>query len=371
MMRHEYTLYGSRMSYFAAKLRSYLNYKGIEYREKPFSVYDVRWRLPRKTGSPGIPALQSDSGEWLSDTTIIIDTLEARHPAHSITAATPVQTIASMLIEAWCDDVWLPVAVHTRWSNPENYPLFRREVGSGLAPGAPVFVQNWVVDNTAARFVRSKMRNLGIIPAQIELLEHWTHSMLDSLEWHFSNHEYLFGPRPTIADFALIGPLYGHLYTDPVPRRELIEPRPALKAFIERAHIGQHSVDAPTSQEEIPQSLEPIINTIFEEFFPMVETIAEKLRALVTNQSLVAGDSIPRFIQGVSFPMSSETYTRDGLSYSLWMMQRIKTLHAGLPEDDKAAVARWLAAMGRPKALDIDLGPDLTLDGLGVRLSAK
>ena len=103
----------------------------------------------------------------------------------------------------------------------------------------------------------------------------------------------------------------------------------------------------------------------------MVETIAEKVRALVSDQSLLTGDSIPRFIQGVKFPMLTEIYARDGLSYSLWMMQRIRKRHAGFPEDDKAAVARWLAATGRPKALDIDLGPDLTLDGLGVRLSAK
>ncbi|MBK6559244.1 MAG: hypothetical protein IPG16_19255 [Comamonadaceae bacterium] len=37
-------------------------------------------------------------------------------------------------MEAWGDEWWIPMAMHTRWTYPENYALFEREAGSALLP---------------------------------------------------------------------------------------------------------------------------------------------------------------------------------------------------------------------------------------------
>ncbi|MBK6559245.1 MAG: glutathione S-transferase C-terminal domain-containing protein [Comamonadaceae bacterium] len=39
--------------------------------------------------------------------------------------------------------------------------------------------------------------------------------MLDLLDAHFAQHRFLFGERPTLGDFGLVGSMYGHLGRDP------------------------------------------------------------------------------------------------------------------------------------------------------------
>ena len=41
--------------------------------------------------------------------------------------------------------------------------------------------------------------------------------LLAALEAHFAVHDYVLGGLPSLADFALLGPLYAHLFRDAVP----------------------------------------------------------------------------------------------------------------------------------------------------------
>ena len=45
-----------------------------------------------------------------------------------------------------------------------------------------------------------------------EAIERSFEALLDLLTEHFMAHEYLLGDRPCLADFAMMGPLYAHLY---------------------------------------------------------------------------------------------------------------------------------------------------------------
>jgi glutathione S-transferase len=372
-MKQQYRLYGAQVSHFTGKLRGYLNYKSLEYQEKVPTIYDMLNRFPKKVGASVMPVIETRGGEWLADTTEIIEELETRHPSPSIRPTTPRQTIAAMLFEAWCDDFWMPVSLHTRWSYPENYPLFRSELGKGFLPFAPGFLQNYLVDKTAASKMRDALVRMGVVPEQFELLDRWIHNMLDMLEQHFSQHGYLFGGRPTIADYGLLGSMYGHLSRDPWPKRELIAPRPNLKAYIERLHRGDSTGYGASGElpadDEIPATLLPIFELIFREFYPLLAKTVDSVNEFIEEKGLQKGDKLPRMIKRVTFPMGDGEYTRFALTYPLWMMQRIQKHLRQLPDSDRASVKEWFASMSQADLAEMDFGPDLERVGLGVRLA--
>jgi hypothetical protein len=76
--------------------------------------------------------------------------MEARFPEPSIFPRTPCRLFVSNLLEAWADEWWVSVAMHTRWSNQENYTLFQKEAGDHLLPYAPRAIKNMAVDRVAS-----------------------------------------------------------------------------------------------------------------------------------------------------------------------------------------------------------------------------
>lgn len=159
-----------------------------------------------------MPALKCKDGVWLWDTPLIIEEMEKRHPQPSILANTPVQKFVSKLFQNWMYDVGVPIALHTRWSYPENYEkLNREEAGKNLLPYMPGIIRNKIVDKALSNRMSEKLPNMGVTPDQIPLLEKWATHILDLLDVHLSQYDYVLGGRPTVADYALLGLMQGHL----------------------------------------------------------------------------------------------------------------------------------------------------------------
>ena len=55
------------------------------------------------------------------------------------------------------------------------------------------------------------------LPDRLPAFEEIYLDALRVLETHFTTTPYLFGGLPSMADFSLMGPLFGHLARDPVP----------------------------------------------------------------------------------------------------------------------------------------------------------
>ena len=368
-MKNQYVLHGWHLSFFSGKLRAYMRYKGLDFEDKPVNAYDLTVRIPKKTGAVVMPVLQTNQGEWLQDTTVTIDTLEQRHPTPSVVPATPVQRVAALLIETWADEWWVPIAMHYRWSFPENYPLFERDAGKALLPIAPNVVRKRLVKNAIAGKMRSYLPGVGVVQEQFDLMERWTKQILDLLELHFAEHDYLFGGQASVADFALVGPMYGHLNRDPAPKRELLDPRPKLQAWVDRVHGGDKAKGALLADDQIPETLRQVLAAIFNEFLPMVTEIAKQLSRYVENNGGQPGDKIPRTLAEITFPMADGRFTRSAMPYTLWMVQRIQSQVAEWPASDQASVNQWLATMGQPNLQAINLGPKLERSALATRLA--
>ena len=344
-MSDVYTLYGWHLSYFTGKALCYLRYKQVPYEHKAVDMFTLMWRIQRKTGAAVMPVMVTPQGEWINDSSRIIDHVEAGAPGPSIHPATPVQRFASYLMEAWGDEWWIPLAMHTRWTYPENYALFEREAGSALLPFLPGFAQRRAVKRVAAT-LRGMLPAVGARPEQFAVMDTWMAGMLDLLNVHFAQYRFLFGDRPTLGDFGLVGCMYGHLGRDPWPARELVAPRQHLRAWIDRMArperpSGAASAPALLANDRIPPTLTPVFQAIAQEFVPLLQGINEQVRAKLANWP--PGKLLPRRLDDVEVPMGPGRFRRVALPYSLWMAQRTLDVYRGMNPVEQQQVRAWLA----------------------------
>jgi len=113
-MANPHRIFGSEMSPYSVKVRSYFRYKGIPHRwivrnSESESEYRKFAKLPL------IPAVATPSGEGLQDSTPIIEQLESRHPEPSIHPGDPALAFLSALLEEYGDEWGNKPMFHYRW----------------------------------------------------------------------------------------------------------------------------------------------------------------------------------------------------------------------------------------------------------------
>lgn len=371
-MSNAYVLYGWHLSYFSGKVRCYLQHNHVAFADTPVDFWTLTRRIKPRFGIPVMPVVVTPKGEWLQDSSAIIDRLEKELADRSVIPAAPVQRFAAYLLETWGDEWWMPIAMHTRWSYPENYALFEQDAGQALLPRFPRIMQRMAVAHVA-RLLRSYLPRVGIVPEQFAIMDGWTARTLDQLEAHFASNAYLLGSKPTIGDFGLIGPMYGHLGRDPWPRRELIAPRPHLRAWIDRmANVAPPDLRDLPQDDSLPASLTPILRLIVDEFLPMAEAINVEVAKEVakTPGSVSRQPLLPRGLGPITHPMGDARFQRTALPFTLWKMQRVLDVYAAMTPAEQRAVRAWLKTLGGERLLDMKI-PRLRRVGVLVGLDEE
>lgn len=351
-MSRPYLHYAWQLSYFSGKTRCYLRYKNIPYVEKRLDFYTLTRRIKTKTGAAVMPVVVTPEGEWIQDTSEIIDRLEQRFPEPSVIPTTPVQKFASYLLELWSDEWWIPTAMHTRWSYPENYALFQRDAGDQLLPFFPRFLKNRAAAFTA-KLLRGYLPSVGVVPEQFEVLNRWTEDMLDRLDGHFARHPYLLGDAPSLGDFGLVGPMYGHLGRDPWPKRELVAKRQHLRRWIDRMADPPGNYGALPPDDRLPDTLTPVFESIVREFLPMLAGILDETRHTLRKHA--DGKRLPRALGTIEFPMGPGRYRRAAMPYTLWMAQRMLDQFRVMNTADQGKVRNWLRALHGEDLLTMEI----------------
>lgn len=352
-MNKHHLLYGWHLSYFTGKAICYLRYKKVNFTLKPVNFFTLMRTIKKKTGAAVMPVLKTSEGQWIQDTSVIIDHIESIYPENPVLPKTPVQRFASLLLEAWGDEWWVPIAMHTRWNYPENYALFEHDAGKALLPWAPRFLQKKIAQRPA-RMLRSMLPHVGIVPNQYETMNAWTKHMLDALDNHFAQHLFLLGEKPSLGDFGLVGTMYGHLGRDPWPKRELIEPRKNLARWLERMkEPAPYAKGNWMPNDQIPESLNPVFDSIFQEFIPMVERVGEQTAAAA--KKLGIGRPLPRRVGHVTTSMLEQPFTRGSLPYMVWMVQRALDDFQAMQASDQEQVRQWLRGHGAIHLLNMKL----------------
>lgn len=349
-----FTQIGIPLSYYSAKLRSYLLQKGIPFRERGPTLVEFAWTMKRRTGAAAVPVLLTHDGQWLQDTSATIDALERRFPQRPALPDTPVQRFAAYLLELWADEFWLPVAMHARWSHPENVPFFVEDAARHMLPGTPLWLRRRIARRVAGR-MQSYLPAVGVSPAQHGVMDAFLRTQLDALETHFARHRFLLGERITLADHALAGPMWAHIGRDPWPRRELVEPRPHLLAWTARTMEPAGDTGALAADDTVPGTLAPALRSTFDEMVPFLRACCEAVRT-----SPVQPGTAPRARRSfgpVDYPLAGGTHRRLAGSYPVWMLRRLMAAFEALDAGGRQRVRDWLAAQGGSAILALDPPP--------------
>jgi glutathione S-transferase len=361
-MSDRHTLYGAEISYYTAKVRAYLRWKGLPFDEVLADANVYKTVILPGVGVRVIPVLKTPDGALLQDSTDIIDALEARHPSPAVYPATPVQRLFALWIECIADEWLLIPAMHYRWHHDADWAM--AQFGAVSAPQASPEEQQAIGRQIAAPFAKAA-DNLGAQPHMQAAVEASYEALLRELDAHFAAHGALLGGPPCLADFGLIGPLYAHQYRDPTAGALMRRLAPNLVRWVEQVqHAPQTLPGELLANDEIPQSLQPALRRWSAEFLPVLVDTASRVSRWVGEQP---GDALPR-------ALGKHTFTLDGIEgervvrpYSLWMLQRVLDHLRGLSPTARGQAAQALRSAGAERLLAFPAYPRLVREGLTVR----
>ena len=316
-MNSKYILYGGALSYFTGKARAYLRWKGVDFEERPATAAVYQEIIVPRIGYPMIPLLITPDDEAIQDTSEIIDYFEAREREPSALPEGPRQRLAAHMLELYGDE-WLVIpAMHYRWAYNKDFAL--GEFGKIVDASAPLEARREMGAKLAERFMGA-VPLLGVTPETASAIEASYEALLAELNAHFAKHDYLFGSRPSIGDFGLIGPLYAHLYRDPESGKMMKSRAPLVAAWVERMQNPPSPRGGEfLSDDAIPETLLPILRRMMREHTPCLVDLTKKLAAWRRENP---DTDIPRAIGMHEFTIEGTTGQRIILPYTQWMLQR-------------------------------------------------
>lgn len=167
-----------------------------------------------------LPIVLFPDGTPWTDSTPLIHDLEARHEGRSVLPSSPGERFLARLIEDFADE-WLPLPLMAfRWTSDEDVTFCARRQMHGWLGAVGE-------DELAAGMARFTARQQKVRtalgagnPAATEVFHRQYLELLEVLERGLSQQLFLFGNRPSIADFALYG-MFSQFVIDPTSARIL------------------------------------------------------------------------------------------------------------------------------------------------------
>ncbi len=391
-MSDQYRLFSWEHSYFSGKVRAYLRYKdhfgalGPGYEDILASADLIAAVLVPATQSNAVPQLRAPDGTFVQDSSEIIDYCERTHPEQPVIpdpGRRPRQCLASYLIELLADEWMVVYGFWERWHysiegvEPNQFLFNAQQWAPAFQPDADgstrrAFAERMLSDmlgvkdaETNPRGVYAGLLAMGVTKRTEGAWEASNDHLLGLLEKHFDAHDFVFGGLPSLADFGLMGPLYAHLFRDPVPGFAMRTRFPLVAEWVERTN-GNNALNARSynqklyspgadgelvarpatshggqwmSDDTLPDTLLDVLNVFFREMWPVLESSLERVGAFVASGELGAERELP----GKTFtptPGFEALQTGDGplthefeiggvrerrmvLPYHVWMLQRV------------------------------------------------
>jgi glutathione S-transferase len=281
MYRGQYALIGNEMSMFTRKLEAQLRFQRIPWQYQ-YKTQERSAELEARAGTHFIPLMMTPDKWLIHDTIAIGPMLNDRFTQHPVIPPTPLQRACCFILEDAFNH-WLgKSAIHSRWCYPEN-----------VAWVGPRFAANMMLDRSMELpfsdeeleqfagvgpmmyegFGKNVCEVNGVGPDQAEAMQGDFARMLDALATHFADNDFLLGPRPCLADFALAGTSKAHYLTDPTPRSWLGEHEEMLVRYTEGFFSDAQDSDSPwLADDETPETLPIVLDYLQGSYFQFATT---------------------------------------------------------------------------------------------------
>ena len=326
-----YELVGANGSPYSRKLLAILRYRRLPYN---WRVQDPATLPANVAGSLRLmPMLRAPGGiRFECDSTPLAHRLEARHPQlRSIIPDDPAAAFLCHLIEDFADEWCTKLMYYFRWSDPEAAKACASWVVRDLRPalrGAELAAAERVF------FERQRERRemVGCAPENGALIEAHFAELLRSLNVLGGPDQYLFGTRPSLADFALYGQLF-QLTLDARPKAIVRRDAPLVENWVARLDDASGVEGAWDAFDEgagrrARKAILGMIGRIY-------------LLFLVKNaKAIAAGERM------VDLAIDDHPYSQPAFKYQAKCFREIAQRWSALAESDRSRVSRLLGETG-------------------------
>ncbi len=260
-----YRIYGSELSPYSVKVRSFFRYKNLDH-EWILRSPAVQAEFQKYAKLPLVPLVVTPEGEGIQDSTPILERFEASHPEPSVTPADPALAFVSALLEEYGDEWGNKWMFHYRWRyQPDAWSTAERiaqQMMGALGTLAVAQARAAVAERMMGRlgFVGSNDRTQPLIEASFS-------GALALIDAHLASRPYLLGGRPAMADFGLWAQLY-EAATDPTPGTIMRASAPNVMAWIQRMLSPEAKGDFEALQALAPTLLPLLTQEVGGLFLP-------------------------------------------------------------------------------------------------------
>jgi len=224
-------IFGSELSPYSVKVRSYFRYKGLAHEwllRSPANQAEFQ----KYAKLPLVPLVVTPEGEGVQDSTPIIERFEAANREPSIVPDDKALAFLSALLEEFGDEWGNKWMFHYRWTyQPDCWSTAERIAQQMMGAQGTLAVAQAraaVAERMMGRlgFVGSNDRTQPTIEASFK-------RALGLLEAHLQTRPYMLGGRPAMADFGLWGQFY-EAATDPTPGAIMRASSPKVMEWVQR-----------------------------------------------------------------------------------------------------------------------------------------
>ncbi|HWU68000.1 MAG TPA: glutathione S-transferase [Stenotrophobium sp.] len=319
-----YTLYVMYISYFSGKMQAYLRYKGV-----PHETVEPKWGgdllklIYPNTGLMKVPVVRTPEGQWLADSTPMIDWFEQRYPDASVIPQDPLQAFFCRLLEDYADEwLWRP-ALHYRWSYAEDAKALSHRFAETFLSEQPM------PRSLSAAFIRQRQKLIytagdGVTPATRAHVESIYLDTLDRLQAIFTRQRFLLGDKPCLADFGFFASMFRHYSQDPTPSRIMQERAPAVFEWVARLWNSHGARGEWAPAGTLPPGWTPLLRDVGAAYLPYLHA-----NAIAWREGRKTFD----------FSVQGVTYRKlPVVQYRVWCRERLQAHWQCVPDDARAAV---------------------------------
>jgi len=333
------TAYVADTSYFSGKMEAYLRYKEIPYERRLVDSKLMRDEVLPATGLMKVPVLRLANGDWLKDTTPMIEWLDAQYPEPAVIPRDPVLRFMSKLVEDYADEWCWRAALYWRWKPIESRRLLMHRIGHEVLSDfpAPKWLAGWYYGR---RQMATYLSGDGVDAETEPLVEREYLELLDAMTQLLDDQPFLLGSHPTLVDIGLFGPMFRHYAQDPTPGRVMEARAPQVYAWVGRLwNARAHRFEGePTFSDFSHAGWDYFLREIAQSYWPFL---------LGNAKAWVAGRK--RF----DHPAHGVTYKQlKVVHYRVYCLEVLQAEYRRLAEADRNAVDELLRPYGRLELIE-------------------
>lgn len=324
-----YTLIGGNASPYSLKMRAHMHYRRLPYNW--ILRTEDNDHLLARLRPVLVPVLQlPEDGSLHLDSTRLIYMLEDRHPENrSVIPDHPAHAFLAHLIEDMADEWVTKMMFHYRWAYEADIHYAARWIADDRAPAATEEEREKYAKFFTDRQI-GRMPIVGCTPANAPIIETGYHHILALLNADVGQHKYLFGTRPSIADFGLYGQLRT-LSIDPTPMSIMREEAQRAESWLRQLDDASGIEGDWYGARNLPPMTRGLITYSAEVYLPF----------LAANAAAIENGE-----ETFSVELDGRPYSQGGFKYQVKCLGELKARYKALPEAAKNIVIDLIGEAG-------------------------